>query len=194
MDSPRPEVPVGYGWVMRVALPLSRRPLDVALIAFFAVNLVFTTYVVSLEQVVIADPFRFTPPPWPPARLLALVHWWERTFDPLLLARPAWYRATIWLDVLAFGPFYAAAIYAFARGRDWIRLPSVVWAAMLFTNVFIILFDELKGIHATPAPGAVVAANAAWLVVPIVVVWRMARSEHPFTREVAGAAGEGRAA
>src|SRR5512138_402431 len=173
---------------MRVAVPLSRRPLDAALVAFFVVNLVFTTYVVSLEQVVIADPSHFTAPAWPPALLLALVHWWERSYDPLLLARPAWYRATIWLDVLAFGPFYAAAIYAFARGRDWIRIPAVIWASMLFTNVFIILFDELKGIHATPSPGIVVAANAAWLVVPLVVIARVARSEHPFTREVSGAA------
>ena len=173
---------------MRVPIPLSRRPLDVALVAFFAVNLCFTTYVVSLEQIVIADPASFVPPPWPPARLLALVHWWERSFDPLLLARPAWYRATIWLDVLAFGPFYAVAIYAFARGRDWIRLPCVAWASMLFTNVFIILFDELKGVHASPSPGVVVAANAPWLLVPILVVWRVARSEHPFTREAAGSA------
>src|SRR5512139_3189868 len=66
---------------MRVAVPLSRRPLDVALVVFFAVNLVFTTYVVSLEQVVTADPLHFAPPPWPPERLLALVHWWERSFD-----------------------------------------------------------------------------------------------------------------
>jgi hypothetical protein len=170
---------------MRVSIPLRRRPLDVALVVFFAVNLLFTTYVVSLEQVVIADPSHFIPPPWPPAPLLSLVHWWERSFDPLLLARPAWYRATIWLDVLVFGPFYAFAIYAFARGRDWIRLPSVIWASMLFTNVFIILFDELKGTHATPAPGVVVAANAPWLLVPVLVVWRVARSPHPFTREVA---------
>jgi hypothetical protein len=167
---------------MRQPIPLSRRPLDVALIAFFAVNLLFTTYVVSLEQIVIADPDHFAPPAWPPAPLLALVHWWERSFDPLLLARPAWYRATIWLDVLVFGPFYAVAIYAFARGRDWIRLPSVIWATMLFTNVFIILFDELHGVNATPSPGIVVAANAPWLLVPILVVWRVARSEHPFTR------------
>ncbi|HZY02497.1 MAG TPA: emopamil-binding family protein [Anaeromyxobacteraceae bacterium] len=170
---------------MRRPVPLRRRPLDVALIAFFAVNLFFTTYVVSLEQVVIADPFHFSPPPWPPERLLALVHWWEKTYDPLLLARPAWYRATIWLDVLVFGPFYAAAIWAYARGREWIRLPSVVWAAMLFTNVFIILFDELWGIHATPHPGVVVAANASWMIAPVVVTWRMVRSEHPFTEEVA---------
>ena len=173
---------------MRRTVPLRRRPLDLALIAFFAVNLLFTTYVVSLEQVVIADPFHFAPPPWPPERLLALVHWWEKSFDPLLLARPAWYRATIWLDVLAFGPFYALAIWAFATGREWIRLPSVVWAAMLFTNVFIILFDELWGIHATPHPGVVVAANASWMIVPALVVWRM-RSEHPFTEEAEGEGG-----
>ncbi len=182
------------GESMRHTIPLSRRPLDVALVVFFAVNLCFTTYVVSLEQIVLADPFHFTPPPWPPERLLALVHWWERSFDPLLLARPAWYRATIWLDVLVFGPFYAFAVYAFVRGRDWIRVPAIVWASMLFTNVFIILFDELKGIHATPAPAVVVAANAAWLVVPVVVVGRLARSEHPFTREGDGAAAPPRAA
>jgi hypothetical protein len=174
---------------MRLAIPLSRRPLDVVLVAFFAVNLCFTTYVVSLEQLVIADPARFTAPPWPPAPLLALVHWWERTYDPLLLARPAWYRATIWLDVLAFGPFYAVAIYAFARGREWIRIPSVVWASMLFTNVFIILFDELGGVHASPAPAVVVAANAPWLLVPLVVIWRVTRSPHLFSRHGAGCAG-----
>ena len=86
---------------MRLAIPPSRRPLDVARVVFFVVNLCLTTYV----GLAIADPSRFTPPPWPPERLLALVHWWERTFDPLLLARPAWYRATIWLDVGIRGGF-----------------------------------------------------------------------------------------
>jgi len=172
------------GVTMRRPIPLSRRPLDWALLAFFTVNLLFTTYVVSLEQVVIADPARFTPPLWPPERLLALVHWWERTYDPLLWARPAWYRATIWLDVLAFGPFYAVAIYAFARGRDWIRIPAVIWGAVLFTNVFIILSDELWGVHATPAPLVVAGANLPWLVMPFVVGWRVLRSPHPFTEEV----------
>ena len=171
---------------MRRPIPLSRRKSDAAFLAFFLVNLVFTTYVVSLEQVVITDPASFTQPLWPPAPLLALVHWWERSFDPLLWARPAWYRATIWLDVLAFGPFYVAALYAFWRGRDWIRIPAVIWGSVLFTNVFIILFDELLGVHATPAPLVVVGANLPWLLMPFVVGWRVLRSPHPFTEEVAG--------
>jgi hypothetical protein len=164
-------------------IPLSRRRFDIALIAFFALNLCFTTYVVSLEQIVLDDPLHFTQPLWPPAPLLALVHWWETSFDPLLLARPAWYRATIWLDVLVFGPFYAAAIYAFVRGRDWIRLPCIIWGSMMVTNVFIIVFDELLGVHATPHPGTVLSANASWFLMPFIVGWRVLRREHPFTEE-----------
>jgi hypothetical protein len=167
----------------RTAIPLRRRPWDAALVAFFVVNLFFTTYVVSLEQVVIDDIYRFTPPLWPPESLLALVHWWEKSFDPLLIARPAWYRATIWLDVLAFGPFYVAAIYAYAKGKEWIRIPSIIWGTMLFTNVFIILGDELRGIHATPSPAIVVGANAPWMLVPILVVARMWMQQHPFTED-----------
>jgi hypothetical protein len=169
--------------VSRRVLPLRRRPWDLALVVFFIVNLFFTTYVVSLEQVVIDDIHRFTPPLWPPERLLALVHWWEKSFDPLLIARPAWYRATIWLDVLAFGPFYAAAIWAYVKGREWIRIPSIIWGTMLFTNVFIILGDELRGIHAAPFPAIVVGANAPWMIVPILVVARMWLDPHPFTEE-----------
>jgi hypothetical protein len=169
--------------VNRRVLPLRRRPWDLALVVFFVINLFFTTYVVSLEQVVIDDIHRFTPPLWPPERLLALVHWWERSFDPLLIARPAWYRATIWLDVLVFGPFYAAAIWAYVKGREWIRIPSIIWGTMLFTNVFIILGDELRGIHAAPVPAIVVGANAPWMIVPILVIARMWLQPHPFTEE-----------
>ena len=169
----------------REILPLRRRPWDVALVLFFVVNLFFTTYVVSLEQVVIDDINAFVPPAWPPERLLALVHWWERSFDPLLIARPAWYRATIWLDVLVFGPFYAVAIYAYAKGKEWIRIPSIIWGTMLFTNVFIILGDELRGIHAAPNPAVVVLANGPWMLVPALVILRMWLEPHPFSRETA---------
>jgi hypothetical protein len=110
-----------------------------------------------------------------------LVHWWGRTFDPVLLARPAWWKATIWIDSLFFGPFYAFALYAFIRGRDWIRLPSVIWASVMLTNVTIILSEEMFGIHATPQLPMVLLANLSWLVMPLLVLARMWRSEHPFT-------------
>lgn len=168
---------------MRSVIPLRQRPLDIAWLIFFVVNLTFITYIVDLEQLVIDDPNKFEYPLWPPRALVDMVHWWGRTFDPPQWARPAWWRATIWIDVLLFGPFYVAAIYAFLKGKEWIRMPTVIWGSMMFTNVSIILFEELVGPHATPEPAVVLAANAAWAIVPVILIARMWRNPHPFTRE-----------
>ena len=159
--------------------PLSQRKFDWILLGFFFLNLSFITYIVDLEQLVIADPSHFDYPLWPPRKLVDLVHWWGRTYDPVLLARPVWWRATIWIDALLFGPFYAFALYAYVKGKEWIRIPSLLWAGVMMTNVTIIMSEELFGPHATPARGMVIFANTAWFLFPILVIWRM-RREHPF--------------
>ena len=99
----------------RSIIPLSKRPGDIVIIAFFLVNLLFITYIVDIEQIIIPDPTHFTYPIWPPAIAVDAIHWWGRTFDPLLLARPAWWKVTIWIDALFFGPFYVVAIYAYIK-------------------------------------------------------------------------------
>ena len=162
------------------ALPLSKRPVDIALIVFFCFNLFFITYIVDLEQLVIANADHFQYPAWPPSKMIDLVHWYGRNFDPVLIARPAWWRATIWIDSLYFGPFYAFAIYAFAKGRNWIRLISIVWASVMLTNVSIILFEEVVGEHASPQLPRVFMSNAAWVIFPVIVLFRMWRSANPF--------------
>ena len=172
---------------MRTIVPLRQRPLDWVLIGFFAVNLGFITYIVDLEQLVIADPHHFAYPLWPPRPLVDLVHWWGDHFDPLQNARPPWWRATIWLDVLLFGPFYAVAIHALVKGKEWIAVPAIFWAGVMFANVSIIVFEELVGPFASPAPGTVLMANLAWWALPLLVTWRFARP-HPFTREAGSAA------
>jgi len=169
-------------------IPLSQRRFDLAFIGFFLVNIGFITYVVDIEQLTIVDPSHFTYPFWPPRPLVDLIHWYGRTFDPALMAREPWWRATIWIDVIGFGPFYAFAIYAFIKGRDWIRLPSLLWAAVMVTNVTIILFEEFLGPHATPRPGIVLMLNLPWLLMPPLLVARMWRHERPFTRAVTTAA------
>jgi emopamil binding protein len=167
-------------------VPISRRRLDLVFVVFFLVNIFFITYIVDLEQLVIADPNQFAYPLWPPAPLVDLVHWWGRTFDPVLLARPPWWKATIWIDALFFGPFYVVATYAFVTGKDWIRLPSVIWAAVMLTNVTIILSEEMFGPYATPQLPMVLLANIAWLAVPLLLIARMARNERPFTKPTTG--------
>ena len=48
---------------MRRVIPLRERPLDVLLLVFFAINLFFVTYIVDIEQLVIADRAHFVPVP-----------------------------------------------------------------------------------------------------------------------------------
>jgi hypothetical protein len=162
------------------SLPLSRRKLDLVILVFFWFNLLFVTYMIDLEQLVIADPYDFEYPLWPPGWMVDLVHWWGANFDPPLMARPAWWLATIWIDALFFGPFYLFGIYAFTRGRDWIRFPAIVYASVMLTNVTVILGEEFFGAHATEHPWLVLAVNAPWLVVPVLILCRMARAERPF--------------
>jgi hypothetical protein len=166
-----------------VSTPLRDRRLDWLILAFFALNLGFITYFVDIEQLTIADPSRFTYPLWPPRPFVDLVHYWGNHFDPLLMARPPWWRATIWLDALLFGPFYALAIWAICKGKDWIRVPAIFWAGVMFANVSIIMFEELVGPYRSPAPLVVTMANLPWWTLPFLVAWRFGRSDHPFTTQ-----------
>jgi hypothetical protein len=166
-------------------IPLKKRPLDIAILGFFFFNAVFITYFFDLEQVVIPNTAHFTYPVWPPPFLVDVAHWWGRHFDPLLNARPVWWRATIWIDVLLFGPFYFIAMYAFAKGKNWIRVPSIIYSSVMLTNVTIIMSEEIWGPFASPHLLQVVAANASWIVFPMLIIWRMWGSEQPFSVKVA---------
>jgi hypothetical protein len=169
---------------MRETIPLSQRRIDWLILLFFFVNIIFVTYMIDLEQLVIPDPSNFEYPLWPPRFMIDLTHWWGNNFDPVLIARPQWWKMSIWIDVLFFGPFYAVAIFAYIRGKEWIRIPSIIYASVILTNVTIILGEEIAGAHATPQPGAVLLANASWVIFPLLIIYRMWRSPHPFTREV----------
>jgi len=167
------------------ALPLRQRRLDLVYVLFFAVNAGFVTYIIDLEALVIQDTGNFTQPIWPPEPLVDLIHWYGRTYDPLLMARPPFWQATMWIDVLLFGPFYLLAIYAFIRGRNWIRVPALVWSGMMMSNVLIILMDERYGVTPPPNYAFVVALNLPWLLLPLAVIWRM-RRDQPFSRPAFG--------
>lgn len=166
----------------RRVIPLSQRPGDIAILAFFLINILFITYVVDIEQLVIADPAHFTYPLWPPRPAVDLIHWYGRAFDLDLIARPVWWKMTIWIDNLLFGPFYLAAIYAYLTGKEWIRIPSVIYASMLLTNVLVILGEEWAGAYASPNFPVVFLANLPWLLFPLYIIYRMWRYPNPFTR------------
>jgi emopamil binding protein len=175
--------------VLRRPIPLRRRRLDWILLVFFALNLFFVTYFVDVEQLTIANPSHFQYPLWPPKPFVDMVHSYARMYDPLVLARPAFWRMTIWIDVIWNGPFYAFAIYAIVRGREWIRVPALVWSGSMTAVVLIILAEEHSGIHRTRHFAMVLALNLPWLLLPALTVARMAR-DHPFTEPTSDARSE----
>lgn len=167
-------------------IPLRRRALwDLPIMLFFLVNLLFITYCVDLEQLVVPpspDRHAFKYPLWPPVKIVDLVHWYGKKFDPPLLARPPWWRVTIWIDVLFFGPFYAFALYAFYKGKEWIRIPSIMYSTALLVNVSVIMAEEWLGANQTPRLLEVALFNLAWVLLPLFILARMILCKHPFMK------------
>lgn len=157
-----------------------QRLIDYVFVLFFGVNLFFITYIVDFEQIAIRDPSNFEYPRWPPKRLVDLVHWYGKNFDPLLIARPPFWMTTIWVDALFFGPFYVFAIYAFVRKRAWIRDVSIVWSSALIINVLCILSEEVYGVHRPENLRLVILLNMPWLVMPALNLARMLPRKDPW--------------
>jgi hypothetical protein len=164
-------------------IPFSQRRVDWIFVGFFLINFFFITYIVDIEQIIIPDPVNYKQPIWPPGPFIELIHWYGDSFDPLLMARPQWWKMTIWVDSLIYGPFYALAIYAFVKGKDWIRILAFFYSGMMFMGVTIILGEEIAGPHATSHLPLVLGLNLPWLLTPIFLTLRL-RKEHPFTSEV----------
>jgi len=125
-----------------------------------------------------------TYPVWPPRQAVDVIRWYGCNFDPPLIARAAWWRSTIWSDSLLFGPFYAWAIVAYWIGDRRIRIATVAWAAVIMTNVFVIMMEEYDGATSTPFPVLVTALNVPWFFVPLAAGLRMAAQEEPFLASV----------
>ncbi len=112
--------------------------------------------------------------------MIDAIHNYGKQLDPVLIARPAWWRATIWIDVLFFGPFYVAAIYAFVKGKNWIKIPMLVYSGMMISNVLIILFEEAFGTYPAPQFLVVLAFNLPWLLMPLYIIYRATRGSQLF--------------
>lgn len=126
----------------------------------------------------------FQYPLWPPRIVVDAIHWYGSNFDPLILINDPWWLTLIWFDVLVFGPFYIFAIWAFIKGKEWIRGPSLIYAGMMIVDVIVILSEEFFGIHAAPNPWIPFIANFCWLLGPILVIIRFSTKDHPFTEEI----------
>ena len=105
--------------------------------------------------------------------------------DPLIIANPRFVQLTLGISAFILGPFYLVLIYAFVRGRDWIRLPAIFYAGIPVMGTTLYLGVGLLGDAGVDYKfldtAKVLASNLPYIVVPLLLVARMWRP-HPFTR------------
>jgi hypothetical protein len=121
-------------------------------------------------------------------------HVYAEGTDPLLIANPRFLQVGASVSAVVFGTFYVLLVYAFVRGREWIRRPSFIYTGMVVQTTFIVVMVGFAGdaklfqavcntaydYTFTNVPKAL-AYNLPYIIVPILLTARMWRS-HPFTR------------
>jgi EXPERA (EXPanded EBP superfamily) len=111
-------------------------------------------------------------------------YWYAHDADPLFMNPPDWMRIVTGLSAFVYMPFYLVLVYALVTGRNWVQLPSVIYATMISTITGVIVFGvEFWGEAAlrTHNPVKFLAFNLPYVLVPLVLLVRM-RKPLPFTR------------
>jgi hypothetical protein len=81
-------------------------------------------------------------------------------------------------------PFYVVLVYALLTARNWIQLPSVIYATMIVSLTGIVVFGvEFFGEPQwrTPDPAKFLPFNLPYVLVPLLLLIRM-RKPDPFKR------------
>jgi emopamil binding protein len=117
--------------------------------------------------------------------------------DPVLIANPRAVQLSVgFVSALLFGVFYLVLVYAFVRGREWIRLPAIFFAGMivmgtgLYLAVGILGDAPLFALACGPGSGfdykspnslTSVAVNGIYPLLALLLAARLWRA-HPFSR------------
>ena len=119
---------------------------------------------------------------WPEAN-----RWYaEFAQDHYFAAEHDYLRVATMISAFIYGPFYLTLVFAFIKGKNWVRLPSLIYVGMMMHGMIeYISWEHWIG----PAPGKPLifwAFNGPYAVVPILLAIRMWRPE-PFSAAASGA-------
>ena len=151
---------------------LRDRPFDLVLVIFFAI-FAFTSLVMEMYIVFGVDLRRASDP------LGRLWHFYAARWDPLFLDTPLYLKVMCGIDGFLFGPFYLVLIYAFARSRDWIRVPALLFVAAIVYSTLVYFAVELLGEARRADLLMVVLVNVPYTIVPLLLAYRV-RQARPF--------------
>ena len=119
---------------------------------------------------------------WPPAFLWPMYFWWCESADPVLQLNPLWIKYLSMLSPLIFCPFYLASIYAIATHKDWIRLPSIMYASILFVDLSAFFVEGLWGEVPSPNMWIFTAGYGYYQLFPLLLLCRF-WADDPFCKQ-----------
>lgn len=142
-------------------VPLARRPMDMAFIAFFSVSVLYG-FLFSLPEgigVPVAPDS-----PWPPLRAL---HDWAVAEEPAHLAPPPNLIAACLFDGFFQAPALLFIIVGLRRLNSWLRPLGLIYAGAGTTNMFFYFIETFLGPHPPPNLAYYLVFNLPWLLAPM---------------------------
>ncbi len=163
----------------QVNLPLKERRIDI----FFAVVFLIFTITCGISDAIPTLGIEMSPSS---TNILARAnYWYASSADPLFMHPPVWMRFVTGLSAFVYGPFYLLLVYCLVKGKNWIQLPSVIYATMITGITGIIVFGvEFFGEPEFRTPNALkfLMFNLPYVLIPLLLLIRM-RKPMPFTRK-----------
>jgi EXPERA (EXPanded EBP superfamily) len=153
-------------------VPLARRRFDLLLVCWFAM-FVLTAFAMEPYTVFAIDLHRAHDP------LAAAWRLYAERWDPIFLNPPPWLRLLCGADEFLFGPFYLLLIYAFVKRKNWIRIPALLFGAIVAFDVSVYFALEFWTERGRADLLMVVLINLPYWLVPILLIYRMRRAQ-PF--------------
>lgn len=145
---------------------------------FLASFLLMNIPVVLLFESQVILPATFFPKP---LRDLTL-QYVEFAGDYLVGEQPAFLKGLVVAELLFQLPLLIANSYAFIAGKDWGRITGVIFSTHVATTMFPIFADILAS--NTPTQNLLIGIYAPYLIVPLIMLARLATQQHPFTEVV----------
>lgn len=89
-----------------------------------------------------------------------------------MVARPPWFVALVWMEVLVQLPFFVYALAAFSRRAPAVRKPAAAYGISTATTLVPIL-AELAASAPAATRATLIAFYVPYLVVPLGIGWWM---------------------
>jgi len=93
-------------------------------------------------------------------------------YDPLVSANPHFLRVMSGISAFVFGPIELALAWGLWKQRTGVRAPAIGWSVAMLYSMVVHTIVEFWGSMPPPHPGIALAAYAAYIVVPLVLLRR----------------------